>query len=1087
MRPFLLLIAALLPLRLLAARGPQERPAPKVMSKAPANGTLSSYAYAPAVFEKLRHIWTFNANGTGRREFHGRVRIQQESAVPQLGQLAWGYGAANETFELLYFRVIKPDGSTTLLAPDAIQDLSAGANFGAPTFTDFRFKHVTVPALAVGVALEFGYAVNVVTPHIQGQFWGQHQFLRQGVCLSETLEIRTPRDMPVRFKEKMGFDGAASSEGEFSVRRWTHSHIEPQPPSRPEELKKHFKALVRNLAKQLEKPDIQFSTFKEWNQVGDWYSALERLRRTRTTEIDAKVAELTQHTTTPMEKVQALYGFVAQEFRYVSLSFGQGRFQPHEASEVLSNRYGDCKDKAVLLATMLGCVGLPADMSLCSGSRKVDVDLPSPAQFDHVILRVPIADEVLWLDPTSQSSPLRSLPPSVRGESVLVVQPFGSSRLEIVPEDPPYPTIHNHYAEATVDAAGTMKTKTRSTIRSDAEIRIRGMLRSLPRENWNETIDRELGVPGRILEAQVSDLADLAKPVEILASFEEKGVLATDKGGSLELKPPMPRMETPELDDDAAPDDPIQLVPIRIQEHHLKLNLPGSIKFQAPLPVSLTRDYGSYRSTYQTDGKTLEIRRVLTLTKSKLPADRKTDLSSFKRGIDSDLGQMVRCQAEQKSPMLGSPQSSQPSGEDSEELATAGFNALEKGDFTTAIELLERALKRNPGQETAWNNLGRAYMRSGQLPKAEQAFRTAIEKNPFDEWAHNNLGMLLFEYGQLPEAEAAFRKQIDITPLDIYAHGNLGKLLLHRRQYAEAVTELELARRIQPENATAGLRLGEAYLKLGRKDEAKRVLDAISAERPNPMIWNNIAYLLCENHGDLAMASKLAQSSVSTLAAQLATGELATRPAEQSSLTISLAASLDTAGWVHHRLGNEAEAMRFVQASWNLSGSAEVGAHLGALFEGEGRKPNAIEIYSRILLDHRERPSLDAEDPVPAIRMRLELLAGGKNKADAAIERERNRSADRKTVKIPATLRKDATAFVFIAFGPEGRVHEVHFQAGDAVLRSVTESVKKAKFQPMFPEGIQVSRVVRVAMLTSSKSSGEVHLAFIDPPTVRMN
>ena len=41
----------------------------------------------------------------------------------------------------------------------------------------------------------------------------------------------------------------------------------------------------------------------------------------------------------------ALYNYVAQNIRYVSLSFGLGRFQPHSAADVFKNQYGDCKDK----------------------------------------------------------------------------------------------------------------------------------------------------------------------------------------------------------------------------------------------------------------------------------------------------------------------------------------------------------------------------------------------------------------------------------------------------------------------------------------------------------------------------------------------------------------------------------------------------------------------------------------------------------------------------------------------------------------------------------------------------------------------
>ena len=70
----------------------------------------------------------------------------------------------------------------------------------------------------------------------------------------------------------------------------------------------------------------------------------------------AKAEELTRGKKSDLEKLQAIYDYVAKNFRYVSLSFGLGRYQPHSASEVLANQYGDCKDKHTLLAALADAV-----------------------------------------------------------------------------------------------------------------------------------------------------------------------------------------------------------------------------------------------------------------------------------------------------------------------------------------------------------------------------------------------------------------------------------------------------------------------------------------------------------------------------------------------------------------------------------------------------------------------------------------------------------------------------------------------------------------------------------------------------------
>jgi transglutaminase-like putative cysteine protease len=69
-----------------------------------------------------------------------------------------------------------------------------------------------------------------------------------------------------------------------------------------------------------------------------------------------KAADLTRGATTPVEKTRRLYDFVARNIRYVSLSFGVGRLQPHAASEVLQNGYGDCK--AAVSCDASGCAAV---------------------------------------------------------------------------------------------------------------------------------------------------------------------------------------------------------------------------------------------------------------------------------------------------------------------------------------------------------------------------------------------------------------------------------------------------------------------------------------------------------------------------------------------------------------------------------------------------------------------------------------------------------------------------------------------------------------------------------------------------------
>src|SRR5271166_1472951 len=106
------------------------------------------------------------------------------------------------------------------------------------------------------------------------------------------------------------------------------------------------------------------SNLESWKAIGDWYYKLADGRRNSSPEISARVQQLTAGATTFDAKVRALTGFLQSDVRYVGIEIGIGGFQPHPASDIFRSRYGDCKDKATLLSSMLKEAGIDSDYLL---------------------------------------------------------------------------------------------------------------------------------------------------------------------------------------------------------------------------------------------------------------------------------------------------------------------------------------------------------------------------------------------------------------------------------------------------------------------------------------------------------------------------------------------------------------------------------------------------------------------------------------------------------------------------------------------------------------------------------------------------
>ena len=110
-------------------------------------------------------------------------------------------------------------------------------------------------------------------------------------------------------------------------------------------------------------PQLSYWTLKDWNIISKWYNKLFREQMKSNEDLERFTKELIADKKTEEEKINVIFNFVSQNIRYIAVLLGPHTHKPHEAFEIFRKRYGDCKDKTVLLLTMLkiaGIQGMPA-------------------------------------------------------------------------------------------------------------------------------------------------------------------------------------------------------------------------------------------------------------------------------------------------------------------------------------------------------------------------------------------------------------------------------------------------------------------------------------------------------------------------------------------------------------------------------------------------------------------------------------------------------------------------------------------------------------------------------------------------------
>jgi Flp pilus assembly protein TadD len=651
----------------------------------------------------------------------------------------------------------------------------------------------------------------------------QQDFNVTSIVLDEKLEIDLPTGRAIKLKIRPASDPKIpdpkiTEENGRRIYRWETSRLTREEDKKTDDTDKNKKKEKSKLDKT---PDIQLTTFASWEEVGRWYAGLEKDRRVPSKEVRAKANELTKGLTSDLDKTEALYDFVAKNVRYVSLSLGLARYQPQAAADVLHNQYGDCKDKNTLLAALLAAEGLHSSTVLINSGRKLDPDVPSPFQFNHAITELSLGKEEIWMDTTTEVAPFRLLTYSLRKKQALVILESGAAHLEETPADPPTSDRELVEIAGKVDESGRLQATVRYELRGDAELRQRMVFRRIAPAQWQkyiETINKSIG--GDVSNVKVADPSATREPFTMSFDVNKSNFVDWSKK-KLQLKLPLAHLslasvgadvdeESEDEDADVSNTETFKLGPRNEYTYRLKLELASRYTPIVPVPTIVDRDYGVYQSTYKLEGNIFTAERKLAIRQADLPPSRADDYRAFRRAALTDAAQNLGIES------AIADSHSVPSEMKVSELISSGNEARKNGNFTLAIDLLNRATEADPKSKSAWNELGIAYFNDRDDGLAINAFQKQVAINPFHANAYDNLGRVYLRQRKYDEAEKRFLKQLEIQPLHQHALTNLGIAYLETHKYQDAVPPLEKAASLATDDAISQVRLGQAYLNLVR-------------------------------------------------------------------------------------------------------------------------------------------------------------------------------------------------------------------------------------------------------------------------------
>ncbi len=561
------------------------------------------------------------------------VEILDDRGARDNGATDIRYTPDTQSIEVRAARVYKKNGEIVEAATQADRDVSEPW-YGL--YYDVRAELLEFPHLEPGDVVDVEYTVSDVgRRNLLADYFGDVHVLQEDVPrLESDYVLIAPKARPLYFNQpRLATLAVDKHEQGDDIVYSFHATAVPKIESEP-----GMPGFTEVAAY------IHVSTYKSWEDVAAWYTGLVREQLVADDAIRAAAKEAVAGITDERQKIRAIYDHVVKHTRYVGLEFGIHGYKPYKVSQIYARKFGDCKDKASLLVTMLREIHVDATLVLARTRRGGDLDAypASLAPFDHAIVYVPKYD--LFLDGTAEFSGSDELPAQDQDIPVLLVSDprvGGKGRLT---RTPVLAAENNHVTRdlrVALAPTGAAKVDLRMTVAGQAASEWRSHYQTAG-ERLERFEKAENGAhPGaRVTKVDFPTIDDLERPVELSAHLEAPA-WARSTGSDLAM--PAVGREGELLRSYARLSERTNDLVIGypwIQEDHVAIALPkGWAPRRLPETRHIETPFGSFAVSVGRKGQEVEVSTALKMNRHRIG---RADYAAFRKfclDVDAAMGQ----------------------------------------------------------------------------------------------------------------------------------------------------------------------------------------------------------------------------------------------------------------------------------------------------------------------------------------------------------------------------------------------------------------------------------------------------------------
>ncbi|MCK4917659.1 MAG: DUF3857 domain-containing protein [Candidatus Omnitrophica bacterium] len=331
-----------------------------------------------------------------------------------LAEVKLGYDSTYERLEIEFARTITKEGKVIYAGEENVRDVSRYLNY--PLYSNSRVRIISMPAVDVGSIIEYKVKIHSSKLIAEDNFCFIYRLREANPIFKANFQFIIPKTSNANFKffnqkyaEDINLKPVLEENDNNKIYVWKFNKI---------------KSIIPEYAMppiSLVNPGILVSSFSSWDQIYKWWKSLYNDKIELSQEIKDLVVEITKDLDKDLDKAKEIYEFVAKNIRYVAIEYGDSGYEPHHVQEVFTNRYGDCKDQAILLTAMLRESGLSAYPVLIPTRSVYSIDKKFPSMnFNHAICVLKNGEELIFMDPTAETTPFLDIPISDQDRDVMI-------------------------------------------------------------------------------------------------------------------------------------------------------------------------------------------------------------------------------------------------------------------------------------------------------------------------------------------------------------------------------------------------------------------------------------------------------------------------------------------------------------------------------------------------------------------------------------------------------------------------------------------------------------------------------------------